>query len=188
MTTKELTIINEVVEITIKSSDDMVKATELLSRLNKYNDGLIEEENKVVSPIKIALKAAQERFAPVKKAYKGAIEALREKMGEYHDRELKARQEAEKKLAGRIGEGKGKLKLETAVKKMEELEAVENKVEADTGSVSFMTIEDFEVMDITTLPTTHILANEVKIRASMKAGEKLPGVRYFTRSIPRNSR
>ena len=172
----------------INHKEDMLKATELLSNLNKYNDALIEELEKVTIPLKKALKAEEARFKPLQTLYKGAITTLRTKMGEYQSRAIQERLDAEKAIADRIKSGKGGLKVETAIKKIGELDAVDRKVEGDAGSVTFMAKDDFEVMDVTMLPHEFILPNEVKIRAAMKAGQKLPGVRYFTSQVVRNLR
>ena len=61
--TKEITIkkevspiVKQVEELKIKSSADLVKATGILSKLNKYNDELIEDMEKLTKPINASLK------------------------------------------------------------------------------------------------------------------------------------
>ena len=82
----------------------------------------------------------------------------------------------------------GKIGIDKAVDKLAQIDRVDKKVETDSGSTSFVEHQCFEVVDITKLPTDYLLPDEVKIRASMKLGTKLPGVRYYTEQRPRNSR
>ncbi len=92
------------------------------------------------------------------------------------------------KVAERIGEGKGKLKMETAMKKMDELGNVDEKVESGEGSVTFVEVQKFEVVDIKKLPDEYKLPDEVKIRKAMREGVELPGVGYWTEKSVRNTR
>lgn len=172
----------------IKSPDDMKTATELLSKLNKQMDAVEEEEDKVLKPLKEAVKAEQSRWKPFKEALKPAIDSLRKRMGAY---QTKADEEAAKKkakIAERIGEGKGKLKIETAIKKSEEVTGPEATVATESGMVKFRTDRKFEVTDLSKLPIEYHLANEVLIRKMMKEGTELPGVRYWDEKVPVNSR
>ncbi len=172
----------------ITNPDQMSKAAEILSRLNKKNDEIEAEEDTVLGPMKEAMKAEKARWKPAKDILAEAIGIMRRKMSAYQTAAKAAAKVEEDKILARVGDGKGKLKLDTAVRKADEIEKPEDKVSAQSGSVQFRTVRKFEVEDLSKLPIEYHLANEVAIRAAMKSGTELPGVRYYDEEMPVNSR
>ncbi len=174
--------------LTIKSQKDMAVVTEELSKLNIMKDRATKQMETITLPAKETIKAAEAIWKPFINAAKEAIENLREKASDYQTAEtLKAREE-EAKIANRVKEGKGNLSFETAEKKMAGIDRPAEKVMTQSGSVSFVETEQFEVEDLSKVPLEYHVADEVKIRAAMKAGQKLPGIRYFMKMVPRNKR
>jgi hypothetical protein len=174
--------------LVIKSSSDMKKATEYLSQLNLAKDKVTDRMETITKPAKQTIKAAEAVWKPFITAAKEAIELIRENMSEYQTEQTRLAREEEEKIASRVGQGKGKLKYETAVQQIENVDKPVDKVMTESGSVKFREDEVFEVIDITLLPVEYILPNEVKIRAAMKDGKKLPGVAYSTKQVPINTR
>jgi len=174
--------------LVIKSPEDMTRATELLSKLNKTMDGVEEEEDKIVGPLKATIKVEQGRWKPFKDALKPAIDSLRKRMGAYQLAEDEKAAAKKAKIAERVGPGKGKLKLETAIEQADAVEGPESKIKTNDGSVGFRKDRKFEVVDITKLPWEFLLPNEVAIRKELKDGRELPGVRYFDEMVPINKR
>lgn len=185
-------IIRQAEAVTIKSDDDMKGAVELLSNLNKYNDNVVEEREKITKPLNEALKAARSLFKPLETKLEGGIQAIRKAITAYQTEKTKLAEIEAKKIADRIGQGKGKLKVETAVSKMENIERPDQKVATDSGLVKFKAEKKFRVVDLVILAEKtgdkYILANETLIRAAMKAGTELPGVEYYTEQVPVNFR
>lgn len=181
-------IVKKAVKIEIKNQDDMRLATEALSQLNQKADALKKAKEKITIPANAALRAVRELFKPIEQKMDEGIQAIRKEMGEYQGRELERAKEEEAKIVSRVGEGKGKLKVETAVKKLEEMNTPEAVVSTDSGMVKFKPQKKFEVMDITMLPSEFLLPNEKKIREAMYAGIELKGVRYFIEQVPLNFR
>jgi len=174
--------------IKISSEKEMKVAVETLSKLNQYLDAIEEEKNTVIAPAKAIIKREKERWATLEEMHEEAVATLRKKMSVYQTEKVAIQKAEEDKIEKRIGAGKGNLKLETAVKKIEELDKPEKKISTDAGLVKFETRKKFEVMDVTLLPVEYILPNEVAIRKAMKEGIELDGVRYFTEEVPVNYR
>lgn len=177
----------EVNSLEIKSPEDMKKATILLSNLNQYGDSVQEKKDKLTKPINESLKNIRDMFKPVE-IYKGMIETLRGKMSKYQTDETNRMRDEEAKIAARVGEGKGKLKIETAVKKMNEIEKVDKEVATDAGLVQFREVKKFRVPDISKLAIEYHMVDEKKIAEAMKNGIELIGVEYYTEQIPVNYR
>lgn len=173
-------------EMTITSSEDMSDATSKLSELNKFADNIKIEKEKITKPINEALKEVRAKYKPVEDMVDEAISILKKKMGDYQMEAIRIQKEQEKVIAEKLASGK--IKVETALKRMDKVEEVENKVKTENGSVSFRTEKDFQVEDISLLPKEYLLPNEVSIRSAMKKGTELPGVKYFEKQVIVNRR
>lgn len=194
--TKEVTVLNKIPEnITLQAQDlviiddkSLTQGVKMLSQLNKWNDQVMEEKEKLTKPLNATLKEIRGRYKPIEELLETAINSIRGKMITFQTERTNKQKEEEAKITDRIGEGKGKLKIETATKKLEDLGEVDTKFEGDNGSVKFKVDRKFEVVDLSKLPVEYHLADEVKIRKVMKAGIELEGVKYWDEQIPYNSR
>lgn len=184
-------------ELSIQNAEDMSVATEMLSQVNKYADSIEAEKEKVTKPLNQALKAERARWKPIEEICDKAVSLIRRKMTDYQTAAVAKQKEEEQKIADRVGEGKGKLKVETAVRKMGEIAVPESSVATDAGMVKFKTIKKFEVtsrMDLVQaiakrqIDINFIDVNEVKVREAMQKGISLPGIRYYEEQVPANFR
>lgn len=170
----------------ITDAKSMGEAVTMLSEMKKTEKLIKDSKEKLTKPINEALKEIRKRYKPIEDMFEAGISALRRTMTDYQTAEsLKA---AEKKdaIAERVGDGKGKLKVETAVRQMEEVNTPANSVATDAGLVKFRKVKKFEVMDMTLLPMKYHLADEVAIRKAMNEGVQLEGVRYYEEQVPAN--
>lgn len=174
--------------LTIKDEKSMTGGAELLSTLNLRLDKIVEEKEKITKPLNEALKVERARWKPFETVLDEAISLIRKKMGTYHTEQTRLANEEEARIVARVGEGKGHLKAETAVRQMEDIDRPAGAVAAASGMVKFKTVKVFEVMDLTMLPIEYHLANEVAIRKAMNAGIELAGVKYSTEQRPDNYR
>lgn len=189
ITNKEiLPVISNANELEITDHKSLSNAVEYLSRANKYLDSVVKWKEGKTKPLNDLKKIILAETKPLENALEEAIDTIRKKMSAYQtsvNAKLKADQEA---IANRIGSGKGNLKVETAVRKIEELGIVDRSVESTSGKVSFKTVKKFEVVDITSIPMEYHIADEIKIRDLMKAGVEIAGVRYYEEQVPINFR
>lgn len=194
MTTTELKTIEQTINpvvtaatsLVIATGDDMVRATELLSTVNKNLDRVAAEEDKVLKPLKEAVKAEQARWKPYKTALEAARDAVRKAMSIYQTAEMKRKAEAEAKLAARVE--KGTMKLETAARKSSELATPEQSVSTDVGMVKFRTVQKLEILDANWIPRQYLTVDEAAVKAALKAGIKVPGAQLVEEQVPVNYR
>ncbi len=186
---KELSpIVEKAKGIKIINEKDLLEATEMLSQVNKIKDKITLEKEKVVVPLNEALKAERARWKPAEDVYKEAIEVLREKMSKYQTEVVLLSRKEEAKIANRVGEGKGKLKLETAVKKISELDTVLDEVIADSGSVKFREDKVLKITDESKIPDKYFVLDEKALLADLKAGIEVAGATLEVKMIPLNYR
>lgn len=171
---------SKVDEMAIEHVRHLEEATTVLSEITRTLDSIKEEKEKVTKPLNEALKAERERWKPIETELEEAVRTIKKKMSDYQTR-VSAEAEAERKrIADRIGEGKGKLKISTAARKIAEVAVPERKVETGNGGARFRTVRKFEVMDVTMLPVECLLPNTVVIRRLMNEGKEVAGVRYWS--------
>jgi hypothetical protein len=182
------TLVIKAQELAITDPKGMEEATVFLSNLNKANDKITKEKEKVTKPLNAALKAERERWKPIETKLSDAIALVRRAMTTYQTKAVAEQRAQEDKIVNRVGEGKGKFTTETAVRKIEEIAVPEETVATEQGSVQFRSVQKFEIMDFTLLTDEYKLADETKIREAMKRGTVVPGVRYYEEQVPYNTR
>lgn len=185
---ESLGLVNAAHDIVIENGDHMKGATELLSRLNKFLDKITEEKERVTKPLNEALKAERSRWKPVETNYDEAIEILRKKMSDYQTAKVREEREEKEKIAARVGEGKGKLKVETAVRKMDEVEVAPSVVSSDEGIVKFRTDRKLKITDESVIPREYLVVNEKKLLDALKQGVVVPGAEIEEVQTPINFR
>lgn len=185
---KVTTLADQAHAFIIKNAKDMTQAVEILSNLNKMGDAIKEKKELLTKPLNLALKNAREMFKPLENPYEEAIEILRSKMSAYQTAKVKEEAEEKAKIAARVGEGKGKLKMETAVEKIEEIGTTDKNVSTEAGAVNFRTVKKFKVVDLNKVPLEYHLLNESLVSKVMKEGTELPGLEYFEEQVPVNYR
>lgn len=175
-------------DLEINNSSDMSVAAQYLSEVNIFADKLKKEKEEITKPLVETLGNIRGRYKPAETQLAELVTILRGKMSDYQTEQVRIQREEEDKIARRVGAGKGKLSVDSAVKRMEAIEKPEDKVVAESGVVRFKEVQKFEVMDMALLPKEYHLADEVAIRKAMLAGIKVEGVRYYTEQQPINFR
>jgi len=190
---KEITIIKEINPIVRKvesmeivDKQTMSDGVVLLSQLNKFNDRITTEKEKITKPLNEALREVRGRYKSVELTLEEAILTLKGKISSYQTEAVKKEQEEMQAIASKVVDGS--LSVDKALTKMEDVVGVEEKVKTDEGSISFRDKKCVEVIEITMLPIEYHLANEVLIRAKMAEGIELPGCRYWTEQVVVNKR
>jgi hypothetical protein len=185
---KLVPIAQKALSLVIESKDTMVTATELLSTLNQFNDKITEEKEKVTKPLNEALKAERNRWKPIETQYQEAIDHIRGQMTAYQTAEIKRQREEESKIAERVGVGRGKLKIETATKKLDAIEKVEASIKSDAGMVKFREDKVLKVIDLSKIPKKYFVLDESAVLADLKSGVTISGVELDIKLVPLNYR
>lgn len=187
--TKEISpIVKDAQDIVIKTVKDMEKATEMLSQLNLKSDAISKEKKTITEPAKAIVKRENERWEPIEKPLKEGIAILREKLSDYQTAEVKRQEEEEAKIANRVGEGKGKFKSETAMRKIDEVEKPVEAVSTASGGLSFRTDKVLKVVNLDLIPREYFDLNEKRALDALKAGVSVPGAVIEKKQTPINSR
>lgn len=179
-------IITRAESITVLTVETMPEAVELLSSLNRIKDDITSQKELVTRPLLDALAEERAKWKQKELRLDSVITRIRTALSIYQT-ELVAKQRAEQEAIAKKLED-GKIKPETAIKRMQGVEDVQNTVESATGKITFKTVTTFAVTDWKSVPEEFLVLNETKVREYLKEGKKVPGLEYKDEQVPVNYR
>jgi len=161
----------------ILTEEDYTEATNILLRAKEAAKLAEEEKNKVLKPLKAALKAEQDRWKPLESLFTKINELVRPKMlGFVNEKERKARAEQEA-LAKKIEAGMIK-KAETIERHVERIKDIvpDRTIHTGSGSSSIRKIKTMNIVNESQIPDEFWVIDMVKLReAVLKKDIAVPG-------------
>lgn len=180
VTTKAMT------KIVITNDAEMASASELLSKANTQLKALTADKETFTKPLEKVIKLIKAKYAPSEKGLKEGIAMIRKEIGAYQTRKDDEAEAKRIQIAGRVGSGKGKLKIETAAQQMAEVAAPDRQVVTESGSISFKDDYEITVVDIYKIPEHFLSVDEAGIKKVFKAGGTVEGVSAKKIKVPIN--
>jgi len=177
-----------ILSLSIKDDKDMAYASELLSKANKHADEIKADKEKLTKPLNAVLTLIRKKYKPVETELEKAIKHLRKEIGAYQTKKDDEAEEERARIASRVGQGKGKLKIETAAKQIAAVEGPDKKVETASGSISFREDYEITVVNIREIPEQFLSVDEAGIKKALKAGGTVPGIVGKKIKVPINRR
>ena len=174
--------------VVVKDQKTMESASLMLSELNKKADMIEEEKQKVLRPLNEARTAEINRWKPVLSILTTSTDYLRSTISGWQTAETKRVRAEEDAIANRVGEGKGKLKVETAVKQIEKIETPDEQVATEAGLVKFREDKVIKITNIALIPREYLVVDEKKLLEALKAGISVAGAELDIRMTPVNFR
>lgn len=170
----------------IDSKDTLEKATEVLSQAKLIEKEIKENHKAEAEPYETPLKEIDDRYKPSEKAIKSIIDDIRSKITAYQTEAIKLAKAEEDAIASRIGDGKGKIKLETAIKKIDSIERPEDSIKTATGKLSFREKKVLKITDLNSIPREYLIPNESMIMEALKEGKEVKGCEVEIVQVPVN--
>lgn len=173
--------LNAATELTIASADDMVKATDLLSKIKTVGKMIKERKEQITKPLNEALSSARDLFRPIEDDTSAAEKVIKGKMLTFQAaEEAKARKE-EERIAARVE--KGTMRADTAAEKMQNIVQAPTAVQGKVGAVKTMTIKKYRIVDETKIPREYLIPNMPAITEALKAGTVVPGAEMYEEKV-----
>lgn len=173
--------LNAANELTIASQDDMVKATDLLSKIKTVGKMIKERKEQITKPLNEALSSARDLFRPIEDDTSSAEKVIKSKMLTFQAaEEAKARKE-EERITARVE--KGTMRPDTAAEKLQNITPAPTAVQGKVGAVKTMTIKKYRVTDETKLPREFLMPNMPAITEALKAGTVVPGAEMYEEKV-----
>lgn len=168
--------------LAITDLSGMQKGADILYMIKKAEDAIRMRKEEITRPLMKALSSARDLFKPLETDLNSAKILIRDKMLVFQDAE-EERIEAEKgKIAGKLDAGK--LKGETAIKKLENLGETPTSASGQMGRVTTRTIVKVRVIDEAAVPREYMMPNLPKItEAVLRQNAEIPGVERYEDKI-----
>lgn len=155
-------------ELSISSSADVEVAADLLGSIKKMQKHLKGQETEAKKPYQELVKGIIAAFKPINLKLSAAEDTIKGKVVEYRKAEAQKAEEQKAKIEARVGEGRGKLKVQTAINKISDVEASKSAAHVDTGN-STMTVrkvKKLEITDESLIPREYLVVDSAKVRAA----------------------
>lgn len=189
MTTKQLTVLEKAVTpvvaeasaLVIIGTDTLTLASTLRENIKRVQKDIEADKETLWRPIKIALDEVSSRYAPFEKPLKEALKIVNEKMSAFQTQAIKEAQAEAERIASRTKEGKGNFSIETAMKKLDEIEKP-----AVLDMTGFVNKPKLVVYDESLIPREFMVPNLPVIEEALKSGKVVAGCEMVANYIPRS--
>ena len=98
-------------------------------------------------------------------------------MLDYTNEQSRIAEEAKQKLAARVD--RGTMKIETAMRKMDEVIEPDKTVVTESGSATTVVRKAWRVVDKTKIPLEYLEPNMILIKQAIRAGRFVPGIEEY---------
>ncbi len=183
VTTKIKGLQEQVQNLKITTPEENQRATELLAGIRKFKKLIKQEMDKYIIPAKEIIKATKEKYDPYINEINQAEARIKAEMERFYLEQKKAEEKKKEQIAKRVE--KGTMKVETAVKKMSEVQTAEKTVKTNEGTASVRMVKTVEFAELNLLKDEDIIFlakngyltwNKTQARKDALAGKELPGV------------
>lgn len=176
--TQELTLITKASTLVVDSQESMIQAATLTGKLKDVKKATVAQEAELSDKLaKLDLTKEYEAKRVFRLKVEKAIKFVSDQVNKYQTLEARKTADAEAKLAARVE--KGTMKLDTAVRKMDELDKPIESLKTADGTISFKTIPKLDITDAGLIPRKYLVVDEVAVFAALKAGESIPGAQII---------
>lgn len=166
---KEVSIFEKTANsLEIKSAADVEGAVDTLGSIKKMQKHLKDQETNAKKPYQDLVKGIIAAFKPVNEQLSAAESTIKSKITVFRAAEAKKAEEQKAKIEARVGEGKGKLKVQTAINKIADVDANKSASHVSTGN-STMTVRMIKKLNITDealIPREFLVVDTAKVRAA----------------------
>lgn len=179
-------IVEKATALSVMSQDTLAISVEMLSQCNIYLDKLTEDKEKITKPLNAALKEIRAKYKPVEEILTTAIATIRGKQSQYQTELMRKQKENEMKIAEKLASGK--LSIEKAVSKLEQVQVPTERITTTTGSLKFREDKVLVIVDPYFIPREYLLPDEKAIMKVLKEGGLVAGCVLESKMVPINSR
>lgn len=158
--------------VKITTDEEYDAVAEKIGNVKKFKKYVQDEMAKLVDPAKAIIEEAKSKYNPFIVQCDNARAKLDKLALDYYNAKEKKRLEDEAKIAARVGDGKGHIKVETAAAQIEKLPEVRKSVKTGSGSMTITKRPVMYIVDENLVPDEFWIVDEVKLRQAALALHK----------------
>lgn len=175
MNERSLQTVNALNAIVVTNDEDAERATNVVKEAKEFRLMVEKERDEYVAPAKQIIENAKRVYDPIINQVKVAEQKVRNAIQFYLVEKEKKRKIEEDKIAAKVEVGK--LKPETAVRKLENLGESKKSVSTGGATLGIRKTKDIKVVDESLIPKEYWVVDLVKVRKVALAGVEIPGVK-----------
>ena len=170
-------LITQATTLTVTDVNSMVQAGTVLGKIKDYRKTLKEEEDSLTEVHLTEIAKVRAIYKPKRDKIESAIKYISDQVNQYQTLEARRAKEAEEKLAARVE--KGTMKIDTAIRKMDEIVKPIDTVKTGDGTIKFRTVQKLDITDAALIPREYLVVDEAKVLEALKAGRKVTGAQLI---------
>lgn len=169
-------------QLSIASPEENAIAIELKAKLKKTWKDIEARKEEITRPLNLALKSARALFAPLEQIFENADQTVGMKLLVYKRKVEEEARKKEAQIAARVE--KGTMRLDTAEKKLDNLERVDKTTHTAVGDVQFRQVPKMRVTDENLIPDKYWVIDLVSLRRDVVSGMVVPGAeKYYEETV-----
>lgn len=168
---------NTVGSLTIETQEDYAQAADVVAKLKELGSSIKDTKEAITKPLNESLKNIRTLFKPIEDQFENAEMVVKSKILAYKKKVDEEARAKEAKIAEKLEQGK--MKLETAEKKMDAIERVEQTTRGKVGEVQIRKVRKVRITDETKIPRQYLVPDMVAIRKDALAGVPIDGVEVY---------
>jgi hypothetical protein len=166
---KEVSIFEKTAnELKITSAADVEAAVDTLGSIKKMQKHLKAQEDGAKKPYQELVKGIIAAFKKPQTDLAAAESTIKSKISTFRAEEARKAEEKKAKIEARVGEGKGKLKVQTAINQISDVEQSKSAAHVDTGNskMTVRMIKKVRITDESLIPRDYLVVDNAKVRAA----------------------
>lgn len=159
----------------VTNDDQLAEVAEKVEKIHTLGKFVRQEMERYTKPAQQIITNARERFLPYEKECIDGEAMLKSKAGAYMRAQEEERKRKEDQIAKQLENGR--IKEQTAIRKMEAVGEAKRTVAAPSGArLTMRTVKVVVIEDASKVPDEYWVLDETKIKKVALAGVEIPGV------------
>ena len=164
--------------LTITTQEENMLVIERKAKLNKLGKEVKTEKEKATKPINEALRTVRSWWAPLEEMIEEGERMFSRALLTYKSKVEEEARKKEAQIAARVE--KGTMRLDTAERKLEQVQHVEKHADTQYGRVQFRKVKRVRIINQDLIPDEYWVIDEVKLRkAVINDGLQVPGCEMY---------
>lgn len=172
---------NQAESIVIATQEDYEHSADIVSKLKETGKLIKDKKESITKPLNESLRNVRDLFRPIEEQFEHAEALIKRKLLDYKQKKDAEAREKEAKIAAQAE--KGTIKLETAERKMGEIERIETTTRGKIGEVQVRKVKKVRITNESLIPRHYLVPDMVAIRRDALAGMPILGIEVFEEEL-----
>lgn len=162
----------------IDSPESFTEALDMGKKIKQVGKMITDRKEEITKPLNESLKSIRALFKPIEENAQNAEYLIKGKMIEYNREQQAIADKERERLAAKVE--KGTMKIETAVRKMDDIKAPEQTTRTETARATIKKVPKCRITDENLIPREYLVPDMTKIKNAVVTQRlTVPGVEFY---------